>query len=309
MKITPFHTPPPLRAERGVPVDVDAEDRDFDKFVSKEVGAKGQRSSDRGRGDSADANEASATPLLQGVHMPLVVHPWPRALTPGAFAGVAHAGSPMLPSAQLRDRLGLGQGVSVVDDVIVTISAADDAFAVPFADVDRAADDDDDEDLFDPAGLTAVAGVDVNAVAVAVDVAAAPAVADVNVDALEAAVEALHDPAARLQLDLNTATLLVEGLHVRVSTHGDAARVVVEGKDAAAAVAAARDLDQRLATQGLHLDLRAPTAVAAAAESAAGGNADRHGAAVVDVDEDARVEGVNDGDDVFADTRMTSPVP
>lgn len=303
MKITPFHTPPPLRAERGVPVDVDAEDHDFDKFVRKDVSGKGERDRDRGRGDEADA---SATPLLQGVHMPLVVHPWPRALTPGAFAGVAHAGSPMLPTGQLRERLG--QGVGAVDDVIVTISAADDAFAVPFAGVDRAANDDDDEDLFDVAGLTAVAGVDVNAVAVAADVTVAPAVADVNVDALEAAVDALHDPAARLQLDLNTATLLIDGLHVRVSTHGDAARVVVEGKDAAAAVAAARDLDQRLATQGLHLDLRAPAAISAAAESASSGNADRHGAAVVDVDEDNRVDG-NDDDDVFADIRLTSPVP
>lgn len=117
--------------------------------------------------------------------------------------------------------------------------------------------------------------------------------------ALETALQLLDDPAARASLDQRNAVVVVDDLRLRVTTRDGAAAVVVEGRKSAAVLDQSAELSRSLAAHGLAMTRL--TAAGAAADS----QNQRHGKAVVDVDDDAGGQRAN-ADDNFADFFVTA---
>lgn len=103
-----------------------------------------------------------------------------------------------------------------------------------------------------------------------------------EVDAVHEAAALLEDPALHVSLNLNTAVVVVDGLHIRLATHDGGASVTVSGKRADVVVDGKPELRHALADVGLTLH-----SVHTAEPSAETAN-DRRGKAVVDVDDDPR---------------------
>lgn len=121
---------------------------------------------------------------------------------------------------------------------------------------------------------------------------AAPAVtAPAAVEASEGvtrALAAIDDPASFVGLDRNAAVIVVDGLHIRLTTHDGSVAVSVEGRGSDGVIARTQELKETMDQAGLALQRLTPAGASADAQL------DRQGRAVVDVDEDARVDAAAD---------------
>jgi len=99
-------------------------------------------------------------------------------------------------------------------------------------------------------------------------------------ESVQQALAVIDDPASWATLDKNAALMVVDGLHIRLTTHDGAAAVTVEGKGHDGLIARAEELREVMGQSGIELQrLTAPGANADA-------QLDRRGAAVVDVNDD-----------------------
>lgn len=99
-------------------------------------------------------------------------------------------------------------------------------------------------------------------------------------ESVQQALAVLDDPASWATLDKNAALMVVDGLHIRLTTHDGAAAVTVEGQGRDGLIARAEELREAMGQSGIELQrLTAPGANADA-------QLDRRGAAVVDVNDD-----------------------
>lgn len=118
-------------------------------------------------------------------------------------------------------------------------------------------------------------------------------------ESVQQALAVIDDPASWATLEKNAALMVVDGLHIRLTTHDGAAAVTVEGNGRDGLLARAEELREVMGQSGIELQrLTAPG-------SNTDAQLDRRGAAVVDVNDD----GFDDAADDFfnlADINVTA---